>query len=92
MIIHTVEEKIDKTKKAERAYWVLGLRIMSDFGLAIAVPVVALVLIGRYLDRRWASGPIFIIAAFALALAISAVSIYRKAKRYGKEYKDIDTR
>lgn len=85
-----MEEKFEQKQKKERAYWLLGVRIMSDFGLAIAVPVVVLVLIGSWLDWRWGTRPLMIIIAFALAFVVSSVSVYRKAKKYAHEYKEIE--
>lgn len=87
-----MEEKLEQKKRTERAYWLLGLRIMSDFGLAIAIPVVVLVSIGGWLDRRWGTQPLLIIIAFVLAFAVSSVSVYRKAKKYAEEYKEIEKR
>lgn len=70
----------------DRDYQFLGLRIVGDFGATIAVPVVLLALLGKWLDARWGTRPWLLIAGFALAAAISALSILKKAKRYGREY------
>jgi ABC-type molybdate transport system permease subunit len=63
-----------------------GIRIVGEFGATIAVPVVLLALAGRWLDERFGAQPAFTMAGFALAAIISSVSIYRKAKRYGREF------
>ncbi len=74
----------------DRQYYLFGLRIAGDFGLTIAIPVVLLVLLGRSLDERYHRAWLFTVLAFILAALISGVIIYRKAKRYGREYQDLD--
>ncbi|HLD34862.1 MAG TPA: AtpZ/AtpI family protein [Patescibacteria group bacterium] len=75
--------------KNERSYYLFALRIVGDFGATIAVPVVALSLLGKYLDQRWQTGPWLLIIGFVLSLLISVLIIYRKAKRYGQEYQKL---
>ena len=77
------------TKSSERRGQLLGLRIMGDFGATIAIPVVAFSWLGKHLDTRWGTAPIFLIVGFVLAFAFSAISIYRKSKQYAKLYKNI---
>ena len=76
--------------KKDSHYMMFGLKIAGDFGVTIAAPIVAFVLLGRWLDRIYDANPWFTILAFVLAALLSAVSIARKAKRYGKEYDNID--
>lgn len=79
-----MQEKSNKT--SERQYYLLALRIASDFGASIALPVVTFVLAGRWLDGKYNKGIIFTVIGFILAAGISGRIIYKKAKRYGKEY------
>lgn len=79
-------------KATDRQYYLFALRIVSDFGVVIAVPVVVFVLIGRWLDERFSQGWLFTILAFAVAAVLSGVIIYRKAKKYGEEYQKLDER
>lgn len=74
----------------ERKYIIMGLRIAGDFGATIAAPLVIFVLIGQKLDEKYASYPRYLILAFVFAATLSCISIYKKAKKYGKEYKEID--
>ena len=76
--------------KKDSHYMMFGLKIAGDFGATIAVPIIAFVLLGRWLDRIYDSNPWFTLLAFVLAALLSAVSIARKAKRYGREYENID--
>ena len=74
----------------DRKYYLFALRIIGDFGASIAIPVVVFVLIGQWLDGKYEKSPWFTVIAFALAVVLSGKMIYKKAKRYGKEYQDID--
>ncbi len=74
----------------DRAYYLFGLRIIGDFGVTIAVPVVTFALLGKWLDAKWGTKPTFLIAGFILAALLSGASIYRKAKAYGKEYQRLN--
>ena len=70
----------------DRQLYLFALRIVGDFGVAIAVPVVLFALGGQWLDARYQTGNKFMIAGFLLSALISGRMIYKKAKRYGKEY------
>lgn len=74
----------------DRRYALLGLRIASDFGATIALPVVVFVLIGQWLDGKYLTNPRYTIMAFIVAGLISARMIYKKAKAYGKEFQSLD--
>lgn len=63
-----------------------GLRIVGDFGVAIAAPLVILALAGKWLDARYGTRPMFLVAGFALAAAFSATAIYKKTEEFAKEY------
>ncbi len=73
----------------ERGYYLLGLRIVADFGATIAVPIVVFAWLGKQLDARWGTKPVMLISGFVLAALISGASIYRKAKSYGNEYQKL---
>lgn len=75
---------------SDKKYWVFALKIVIDFGATIAVPVVVFVLVGQWLDKKYQTSPLCTILAFALAAVISGKIIYTKAKRYGKEYQELD--
>ncbi len=77
------------SKGIERKYVLFALRIVSDFGVTIALPVVALAYAGRWLDTRYGTRPWLLIAGFVLAALISGRMIYKKAKKLGKEFQDL---
>ena|SRR3989338_8721498 len=78
--------------RTDRRYILLGMKIAGDFGITIAVPVVIFVLAGQWADAQLGVRPWATIGAFVLAAALSGLAIYRKAKRYGKEYAALGTK
>lgn len=72
-----------------RDYYLFAIKIIGDFGAAIAVPIVILVLIGQFLDKKYQTGPLYTVLAFVIAALISAKIIHKKAKKYGKEYQSL---
>lgn len=74
------------TPDADRRYIILGLRIVSEFGAAIAIPVVLATAAGRRIDDAYGTKPAFLIAGFALAAVASAFYVVRRARAYGREY------
>lgn len=68
-------------------YQLFAFKMLGDFGFAIAAPVVLFVLIGQYLDGKYDKAPLFTVLAFVLAALVTTRVIYKKAKKYGDEYK-----
>ncbi len=68
-------------------YQLFAFKMLGDFGFSIAAPVVMFVLIGQYLDAKHGKSPLFTITGFVLAALVSAKIVYKKAKKYGEEYK-----
>lgn len=79
----------NKKSSSDRAYYLLGLKIAGDFGATIATPVVVLVMLGQWLDLKYQKTPWFTILGFILSALISAKLIYKKAKKYGEDYKKL---
>jgi F0F1-type ATP synthase assembly protein I len=73
----------------DRKYLLFAFRIMADIGASIAIPVVLCSMAGKALDARYGTAPWLLIAGFALAAAVSAVVIAKKARRYGEEYEKL---
>lgn len=73
----------------DREYYLFALRIVGDFGGVIAVPVVVLVLAGRYADRYFSTGHILTIVGFITAFIISSVGVYQKTKQFGQEFEKL---
>ena len=71
-------------------YQLFAFKMLGDFGASIAVPVILFVLLGQYLDGKYGRSPLFTIMGFVLAALLTAKIIYKKAKRYGEEYKKMN--
>ncbi len=80
-----LDNNVKKTNS--RQYQLFAFKMLGDFGFAIAAPVVLFVLAGQYLDGKYDRSPLFTILGFVLAALVTAKIIYKKAKRYGEEYK-----
>lgn len=76
-------------KKSDRVYYTFALKIIGDFGISIAAPVVLFVLLGQYLDEKYNRSPLFTVLAFILAALVTAKIIYKKAYKYGEAYKKL---
>lgn len=77
-------------KAIDRKYWVFSLKIIGDFGVTLAVPVVVFSTLGQRLDAYFSSSPWCTVLGFVLASLLSGKLIYKKTKKYAKEYEDID--
>lgn len=82
-------DNLKPTKISDRGYYLFALRIVGDFGVSLAAPVVVFALIGQSLDEKYQTRPWFLILGFVVAAVLSGVIIYRKAKRYGEIYKNM---
>ena len=82
---------IMSSPESDRRSYLLGLKIMGDFGASIAVPVVVLVLIGKWLQEKYHFAPFGIIGGFLIAAAITVYIIRKKAAWYAAEYKSLQT-
>ncbi len=81
-----------KPTNIERKYYIFALRIAGDFGVTIAIPVVVLALIGQKIDLFYKTGPLFLIIGMALASILTGLMIYKKTKKYGQEFQDLDNK
>lgn len=72
-----------------RASYLLGLRIMADFGATIAVPAVLAAIVGVRIDAAWGTRPYVLIALLLAAFGLTAIVIRRKAAAYGREYQKL---
>jgi hypothetical protein len=77
------------TKTTQRDYYLFAVKTIGDFGVAIAVPVVLLVMLGQYLGDLYGHKVLFTVLAFLIAALASAKIIHKKAKNYGKEYQNL---
>ena len=64
------------TEKGDNTWWFVGLA--WEMGYLIAVPLVGSALLGRYLDRTFATAPLFLILGIIIAIVLSTVLVARK--------------
>lgn len=73
----------------DRKFVLFGLKIVGDFGVTIAVPVIFFVYLGQKLDARYGTSIRFTVIAFVVSALISGLLVYKHAKEYGKQYQDL---
>ena len=76
-------------KTTQRDYYLFAVKIMGEFGVVIAAPVVILVILGQYIGEIYGHKVLFTVLAFLIATLASAKIIHKKAKKYGKEYQNL---
>lgn len=62
-----------------------ALSLLGQLGYVIAIPLVILAMIGRFIDNRYHTSPWFLIAGMFLALIISTFWVYKKTAEIMKE-------
>lgn len=77
-------------KTSDAAYYRFALRVMSDFGVSIAVPAVVATFVGIWLDRKFGTTPWLLILGLVGALSSTYLVIKKKAQDYAKQFDDLD--
>lgn len=54
------------------------LELGIEFGLIIALPLIGLIILGLYLDKKYGTVPLFILIGLFVALGISSVMLYKR--------------
>lgn len=70
------EEK--RTAKAETKNTFSTLSIAWELGYMIAIPLVALTLGGRFLDKKFDTSPLFLLVGVVVSIIFSTYAIWRK--------------
>ncbi len=72
-------------KENEKNYWLqVGLKMFAESSGWIAVPIVGALFLGRWLDNKYDSQPLFFLCLVVLAFIISSVGIARVGIKYMK--------
>jgi F0F1-type ATP synthase assembly protein I len=58
-----------------------ALNLALQLGYLISLPLVGLAGLGRFLDKKYDSSPILLLSGIFLAMLVSSILVYRKAKR-----------
>ncbi len=75
--MNPVENKLQE-KNEEKSPLQAALSVMLDIGYIIAIPLVAFALIGRMLDHRWGTSPLFLLLGLLCAAVASTVYLRKK--------------
>ncbi len=59
--------------------------LASELGFLIALPLIALVLVGHALDAKFGTKVVFTLLGMAIALGVSSYAIWRKIKKINQE-------
>ena len=66
-------------EKRESPNWT-AWQLAWELGYTIAIPIVALALLGRWADRAWSTAPWLFLLGVVLSVIISSFLVYRKTK------------
>ena len=64
------------------------LKLLGDLGFIIAIPLVVLGLLGRFLDKKFNSSPWLLLAGLFISLVISSIYIYKKTLELTKQMEE----
>lgn len=81
---------MERSMSKDAKYYRLGARIFVDFSGAIAVPAVLAAFLGKWLDVRYGTQPLYMILLLVLAFALSSYTVAKKARRYKEEYEKLN--
>ena len=65
-------------QKSDQKAQLMGLAL--QMGYLIAIPLVALALVGRFVDQLLGSSPLFFLIGVLTAIILSTVLVYRKTR------------
>lgn len=66
----------------------MALNLAWELGYVIALPLVGLALLGRWLDRRWESSPLMLLVGVVVAFIITSIWLFIKIKELTRQLKD----
>ena len=84
-----IETKTVKKPTSDAAYYRFAMRIVSDFGVSIAVPAVVAAFVGIWLDRKLGTTPWLMIIGLVAAFSSTYLVIKKKATDYAKQFEEL---
>lgn len=72
---------MQEIKSKDRLAFLRALSLAWELGYAIAGPLVVMAFLGRFLDKRYETSPIFLLSGIFLAMIISGLLVFRKTKK-----------
>jgi len=76
---------MDNPQPKKQKPWVSSLSLAFQLGYTIAIPLVVLALVGRFLDKKFDTSPWLLLAGVLLSLVITSWAIYFKISKIFKE-------
>lgn len=72
------------SQKPKKNYYFLTLKVVGEFGVAIALPIILLVLLGKYLDNLTGKQPLFTLIGFIVAIFVAGKLFMSRAKQHSR--------
>jgi F0F1-type ATP synthase assembly protein I len=66
---------MEKEKKSDN--W-SALSFAWELGYSITLPLVIFALVGRFLDKKFATSPLFLLSGIVFSIIITSIIVYRK--------------
>ena len=63
-----------------------SLKLATELGYTIAIPIVVMGLLGRFIDKKFDTSPIFLIVGILASIAVSSIAIYYKTIKILKQF------
>lgn len=76
-------KKVDKEKSL---FW-QAMGLVFKFGYTIILPLIALALAGRFLDKKFDSSPLLLLTGIVLSIIVSSIVLLIKVKKVMEEIK-----
>ena len=71
----------NKIDSAHSKGFIRPLALAWELGYTIAIPIVALALGGRFLDKSFGTGPILLLVGIFVSILLTSFLVYRKTKK-----------
>ena len=75
-----------ESEKKNSAFW-QAVGLAFKFGYTITIPLIALALAGRFLDKKFDSSPLLLLTGIVLSLIVSSIMLLVKVKKVMEEMK-----
>lgn len=73
------EKKSPRQKETGDSFSPLSLAL--ELGYVIAIPIVVFGLLGRFLDKKFDSSPVLLLAGILVSIIVSSIGIYSKVRK-----------
>lgn len=69
-----------KSNKEASVFW-QAVSLAFQLGYTVTIPLVILALVGRFLDKKFNSSPLFLLVGIVLSMIISSAALFIKMKK-----------